>query len=300
MDYELQFAETKSKLPESVVFDLNKVVEKLRSYNTSQFLSAELAGPATHFLGNSGKLLRPVLVFLGARYASAKDTSQLVDLSAAIELLHVSSLLHDDLIDKDTERRGSETVHKKYGNERAILAGDALISMATQEACKYGTATVDAISKTAMQMCAGEALDFAYQERKDVPDLDMYLEIARLKSASLIATAASIGAQQRGDEDAEALRRFGKNFGIAFQIMDDVKDFTCIGNECVDKGDLAYFRPNIMHTLTRIYKTEGVAIMKAVELNNEYLDAAMRSINSSKEPLLAEYAEWIRLQRTKS
>src|SRR5271154_1219981 len=118
-------------LPKEVKQALALTTRRLGSFRNSDFLTADLFAPSTYLLRMGGKMLRPSLLFLGAK-AINERCSDYVDLAAAIELLHVSSLIHDDIIDNGKLRRGIKAVNAKYGNEAALLAGNALISKAIQ------------------------------------------------------------------------------------------------------------------------------------------------------------------------
>lgn len=273
------------------------VRRRLRSFGNMDFYNAELAKPSMHLLKEPGKLIRPVLVLESAN-ALGRKPQEFVDLSVAIELLHISSLLHDDIIDRDVVRRGIETVHMRYGEEAAILAGDALISKAVQESCKYGTDIVELISQSAMKMCAGEMLDYTYQKSKTVPSIDSYIDIARLKSGALISASVSAVAKYTGDKLYSKLSAFGVNVGIGFQIQDDVIDSLGLDTKN-GTADLRKFRPNIISTLithSRLRKED--AVNEAIELNNKYIDMAKNELEGVREfGGLVKYAGKIKLKR---
>ncbi len=275
---------------------LAMVRKRLISFKTADFCNTELAKPSMHLLDGSGKLLRPALVLESAA-ALGKRPRDFVDLAVAIELLHTSSLLHDDIIDRDIVRRGIESVHARYGEEAAILAGDALISKAVQESCKYGTDIVRLISQAAMRMCAGEMLDYRYQKSRKAPSIDSYIEIASLKSGALISISASAAAKYSGDKLYKSLSIFGTNVGIGFQIRDDVID--SLGVDLKNGAtDSRKFRPNIVNTLI---KHSGLrkngAINEAIRLNNKYIDMANSEICGKKEfEGLVKHAEMMKLK----
>lgn len=285
-------------LPEAVERSLGLVVSRMKAYGVRDFVNSDLAKPSTYLLKYPGKLLRPALVFLGALQIQARNNpgnlKRFVGLAASIELLHTSSLLHDDMVDKDSLRRGTETVHAKYGNERALLAGDALISKAIQESCPYGVDVIKTISKSAMDMCAGEILDYSYQERRKVPNLREYLRMAELKSASLIGTSTSIAAVHNGDKGAQRLYGLGKNLGMAFQIRDDVLDFMGLDGR---RAEGKAVRSNIISTLRASYGINSwQAVHKAVALNNAFVEKAFGGMAKGGMPLFRAYANAIRLR----
>ena len=126
--------------------NLVKVITRLSSFDRGDFSDKRMLGPATHLLKSPGKLLRPAMVFLGAGMVG-EEYEQFIDLAAGAEILHTASLVHDDIIDKDARRRGIAAVHSKYGNETAILAGDALIAKGVMLISKYGVDVTSAMAR---------------------------------------------------------------------------------------------------------------------------------------------------------
>ena len=143
----------------------------------------------------------------------------------ALELIHNGTLIHDDFIDDDQYRRGKNSVHTEYGKKRAVLAGDILLSMSLKYATKTGKISiVEQLSEAAVKMVQGVALQ-TYFRRKIIP-ISKYLDLAYLKSGSLFETAAVIGGLLNDIDEGSISRlaNFGKNFGIAYQIRDDIVD----------------------------------------------------------------------------
>ena len=146
----------------------------------------------------------------------------------AIELFHNFSLIHDDIMDEASLRRGCETIHKKWSNNEAILSGDLLYALvnkllATSEVTSSEIQTI--FHQTAIEVCEGQAMDMDFEKRSDV-SIDEYLLMIKLKTAVLVACALKIGALIGGakDSDANQLYEFGINLGVAFQIHDDILD----------------------------------------------------------------------------
>lgn len=280
------------KLPEEVASAILEVDRRILGLDKASFRNAELYKPAMHLLYNRGKFMRPSLLLLGA-YVTGNEVKRFTDLAVAAELLHTSSLIHDDIIDKDVSRRGVETVHVKYGNESAILAGDALISMAIGISSRYGEKAIGSISSAAMDMCAGEALDYRFQRERKVPNLDEYEKIAELKSASLIAACCNIVASCRKNRLAKRLYAFGRDLGVAFQMRDDILDYTGYKG-----GGAETFRPNLVVTI-RAYSplSESEAMEKAIGMQNRHIDDAIRELGKAEEvSLVAEYADSTRIR----
>ncbi len=275
---------------------LKAVSKRLGSFGISEFGSRELFEPSTYLLRSPGKMLRPALVFLGADYIGVRDLGGYVGLAAAIELLHTSSLVHDDIVDKDVERRGMESTHLRYGVEAAMLSGDALISKAVYEANRYGKEVVDSISEAAMKMCAGELMDYSCQRDSVVPDLEGYLRIAELKSSTLIGVAAGVAALHRSDRRTNGLFRIGRLLGTAFQVRDDVIDF--LGAEGKNGKERFGNRPNVIRCMIE-HEGRSVdgAVGKAVELNRTYVRKAINGLGKgSNAALFRKYAMTIALE----
>jgi geranylgeranyl pyrophosphate synthase len=280
------------EIPEKIRRFTDNTMARLAAMNLSDFVNEELMEPAGYLLKNRGKLLRPALVFLGADYIEAEDIDAYTGIAEAVELLHASSLVHDDIIDKDMVRRGKPSTNAKYGNEAAILAGNALISRAIQSASPYGSEVVEAISKTAMKMCAGEMLDFKYQNMDGVPEIEDYINAAGLKSSSLIGTSTSIAAVYNHNKKSSELYDFGFLLGTAFQIRDDIIDFS--GESMSGRRRL-----NIVNC---IMENNGIkeedAMLKAAEMNVRYVeDAISRLSDKANSRLFVEYAEKVAVRK---
>ena len=190
-----------------------------------------------HSVFAGGKRLRPILCMEAGRMVSGSLPSGIEELSAALEMLHTYSLIHDDLpaLDNDDLRRGRPTCHKVYGEAIAILAGDALQTQAYEvlsrlrcpaesrvriiEEIAHGTGTIDG-------MIGGQVVDLEAEHTK--PDLAMLEYIHRSKTAALIGASVVSGGLYAGANDAAVgkLQSFGLSIGLAFQIVDDVLDVT--------------------------------------------------------------------------
>ncbi len=282
-------------MPERIAIEVRKVARRLESMDRRSFVNRELAAPSTYLLRKRGKMLRPVLLFLGAGFVGADSLGKYTGLAASVELLHTSSLIHDDMIDKDMRRRGSKATHVRFGMEGALLGGDALISMAIREANAYGGRVVGAISEAAMKMCAGEMLDYGYQKAGRLPRLLGYLRVAELKSSVLIGLSASVVALHRSDRRAGRLYEMGIKLGTAFQIRDDVMDFYREGGR---KGGMKASQLNVVGC---IMEESGIgekeAVAKAVELNGHYLDGAVAMLGRGRNSEhFMNYAQGIRLR----
>jgi geranylgeranyl diphosphate synthase type I len=193
----------------------------------------ELAKASAHLLTAGGKRLRPAMLFLSADSVRKGSAFDLMPAALAVELIHSFTLIHDDIMDEDAERRGVPTVHTLWDEPTAILAGDVLYAQAFEFLCRTpatDTARVRAVSllaHTCAEICDGQFRDMAFEKQEEVSEVE-YLEMVRKKTGSLYAAAASIGAILAGAKpmQADALYQFGLTTGIAFQIQDDLIDLT--------------------------------------------------------------------------
>ncbi len=188
--------------------------------------AAENGGAAPAKPGGAGKALRPALALLSAR-AAGEEAERGVPAAVAVELVHNFSLLHDDIMDGDTERRHRPTAWTVYGVGAAILAGDALLALAQdillEENAAQGLWAARCLSAAVHRLIAGQGADLAFERRDDVT-LPECLEMAGDKTAALMACACSIGAIHVGAPASLAmgLAGFGAHVGLAFQLTDDL------------------------------------------------------------------------------
>ena len=184
-----------------------------------------VAGAGAETLAAGGKRLRPLLVLLSAPI-DERESLELEIAGAAVELVHMATLVHDDVLDRAELRRGLPTVWSRHGADTAVAAGDHLFARAFGELAATGR--VDAIAKLAqasLDLALGESLQ-AEQARRADTSIEAYLERCRLKTGRLFAVACALGGIYGGlDEPAvSALERFGDELGVAFQLADDILD----------------------------------------------------------------------------
>src|SRR5262249_21914408 len=187
---------------------------------------AALPPPANRKPGGGGKALRPALALLSARAAGAPPERG-VTAAVAVELVHNWSLLHDDIMDGDTERRHRPTAWTVFGVGAAILAGDALLALAQDLLLEDGTPpgrwAAPCLCAAVQRLIGGQGADLAFEKRDDVT-LAECLDMAGDKTAALMACACSIGAVHLGAPPTMAmgLAEFGAHVGLAFQLTDDL------------------------------------------------------------------------------
>jgi len=181
---------------------------------------------AAHIIGAGGKRLRPVLTLACAKMCGYEgDRHQ--NMAASIEFIHTATLLHDDVVDASDLRRGIPSANVLFGNQASVLVGDFLLSRAFQLVVEDGAHEVMKIlSQTAAKMAEGEVMQLTSSNDSGTGE-QAYLDIVRAKTAELFAAACRMGAvvAKRPAAEEEALRAFGLNLGIAFQIADDVLDY---------------------------------------------------------------------------
>ncbi len=186
---------------------------------------AEVVRPAAETLAAGGKRVRPLLVFCSAPQP-APPSEPLLSAAAAVELVHMATLVHDDLIDGATMRRGRPTVAEADGPEAAVRAGDFLFARAFTELTRTGSvAAVQALAGAALDLSMGEMDQDEAAFNLDLAERE-YLDRCRRKTAALFSVACRLGALVGGggDEPVERLAAFGENVGMAFQIFDDILD----------------------------------------------------------------------------
>lgn len=182
---------------------------------------------AAYVVRNSGKRLRPALVILSARASGYRGEDHVL-LSALVEVIHTASLIHDDIIDNSARRRGRETSHLRWGSRVSVLLGDFLYLKALRLALDFkDDRIVRSLARATSQMIEGVLMECAFSRDPSTSE-ESYLEIVAKKTASLFAAGCSIGGILGGlpSEAVEALDRFGAGVGTAFQIVDDLLDFT--------------------------------------------------------------------------
>jgi geranylgeranyl diphosphate synthase type II len=208
--------------------ELSKLFEE--RFNTRHFPShtESLYEPAQYILGIGGKRIRPVCVLLANELFDTIHTDA-YHVATAIELFHNFSLIHDDIMDKAPVRRGVPTVHTKYGESTALLAGDVMLVKAYEHLNKIQAANLQKVlqlfNTTAAHVCEGQQLDMDFEKRSTV-SLDEYVKMITLKTSVLVAASLQLGAiiGGSGEGNQKHLYEFGKNLGIAFQVQDDYLD----------------------------------------------------------------------------
>ena len=240
-----------------------------------------------YIINSGGKRLRPALVVLSAN-ALGYSGDRHYHLAAIIEFIHTATLLHDDVVDSSELRRGRATANAMFGNAATVLVGDFLYSRAFQMMVELGNLRVmEILAATTNQIAEGEVMQLINCHDADV-DEARYLNVIQYKTAKLFEAAAQLGAiiSEASRRDEEALARYGLHLGTAFQLIDDVLDYSehpdVTGKNLGD--DLAEGKPTLplIYLLERGNDAQKTMVRKAIEHGGlDALDGIVEAINSS-------------------
>jgi len=207
----------------------------LHSINTLISEKLDSSVPLIQEIGNylilsGGKRLRPILTTSCFQLLDNKFKNNFnhIGLAAAVEFIHAATLLHDDVVDLSKDRRGKLTANEVWGNKTSVLVGDFLFSRSFQLMTKYGNIdTLKILSDTSVIISEGEVLEISNDKNLEMNE-DTYFQIINGKTASLFSAACQVGGISGGAKDNEhqALKSFGTNFGMAFQLIDDAIDYS--------------------------------------------------------------------------
>nr|WP_262907822.1 polyprenyl synthetase family protein [Hymenobacter sp. 15J16-1T3B] len=242
----------------------------------------ELYEPIRYSMSMGGKRIRPLLTLLGAHLYSDHWEQQALKPALAVEVFHNFTLLHDDIMDQAPLRRGQPTVHVKWNPNVAILSGDVMLVRAYELLFDIEPSLLREVlqrfSQTAAEVCEGQQLDMNFETRAQV-SIAQYLDMIRLKTAVLLGFALELGARLGGASaaDADHLRRFGVDIGLAFQLRDDLLDVY---------GDAATFGKRVGGDIVSDKKT--YLLLTALESANEAQEATLRQWMGQNAPETAE------------
>lgn len=182
---------------------------------------------ARHILNSGGKRIRPLLLIISSQLCDYFDKNSILIGGGIVEFIHTATLLHDDVIDNAEVRRGIPSARNLWGNQVSILVGDYLYTLAVCQAAKMENFEINyLLSTTCRRMSEGETLQLAHHRDFELTEAT-YLQIVEYKTASLLSASCRLGAiiGNASEEKKEALSRFGRNLGIAFQVADDTLDY---------------------------------------------------------------------------
>ena len=215
------YLELKNLLGDKLQKVENLIQEKLKSeVNLIQKMS-------NHHLRSGGKRLRALLTLESAKLTGYKEDKRDINLAACVELIHSATLMHDDVIDEGTVRRGKETLNKVWDNHSSVLIGDYLLSRCFEMMVEDGNLEVlKLLSSTSSKIAQGEVLQLQHKGEVDMLE-ETYLKIISAKTAELFAAATKVGAilSDAENKEKDALEFYGRNLGLTFQIADDTLDY---------------------------------------------------------------------------
>ncbi|MEP6616402.1 MAG: polyprenyl synthetase family protein [Ginsengibacter sp.] len=277
--------------------ELSKIFEE--KFNKSHFplTPDSLYQPAEYILQLGGKRIRPVMCLMGNELVSEINACT-YHLATAIELFHNFTLIHDDIMDKAPLRRGLATVHTKYGDATALLAGDVMLVMAYEYLNKIEGdilhKVLNIFNKTAREVCEGQQLDMNF-EKQDVVSFDDYLSMIQLKTSVLLAASLQLGSLLggAGGGNQQHLYEFGKNLGIAFQVQDDYLDaFGDPGKFGKQKGGDIVASKKTFLSIHALEVATGNTLKKLKELlNSNSVDKVDKMIEIYKECDVDDWAK---------
>ena len=267
-----------------------KKIEKIRLpvrddlSNVDQLIIKELVSDVPliqmvteHIVKSGGKRLRPLLTILSARASGYAKGDEHLELAAIIEFVHTATLLHDDVVDESSMRRGKQTANDIWGNQASVLVGDFLYSRAFQILTRRSnTPIMQILANTTNALAEGEVLQLMNRNDPDITE-QAYLDVITRKTAKLFESAAEIGAILGDPTLTKAAATYGLNLGLAFQIVDDVLDYTsdkdALGKNVGD--DLAEGKA----TLPLLYTLHNTTTEVAQQITKSIKDGGLDHIN---------------------
>jgi octaprenyl-diphosphate synthase len=267
---------------------VRKELKQVQSLINKQLLreNDDAAGGLVGRLGSfRGKMIRPALLLLSGR-CCGKITAEHIRAAAVVEMLHNATLLHDDVIDEGQVRRGRPTINKLYGNESAVLLGDFLLSKIFILCNDLEPEINKIIAATTARLCMGELTQQAQRRNWNLSEKE-YIDIITDKTAYLFRSCCLIGASLAGADKAQSRRLadFGLNFGIAFQIADDLADLTGSENKS-DKStgrDIDKHKPTLalIHLLSTLGRKQRNELVKKLNSGSANRNTIKKLLNST-------------------
>ncbi len=245
--------------------ELTQVEEMLLDLTSSDVSLLKQA--STHIVSAGGKRLRPRVLFLSFEAAGGDDLSCVTPLAVAVELIHTASLVHDDINDHSEMRRGRATINARWGNTLALLTGDFIFLKVLNLVAGFDADVIRVLGGACIALVEGETLQTTTQSEVQLTEED-YLEVVGRKTASLFSACAELGAIVAGGspETRTALRNYGYNFGVAFQLRDDVLDLVGssqrLGKPVVQDLDQEKMSLAMIHALSESVEAHEILMSK--------------------------------------
>ncbi len=253
--------------------DLLKVEESIRENYKSEV--SLIPGISNYLMDGGGKRIRPLLLVLSARLCGREADDQVIRHACVVEYIHAATLLHDDVVDETTLRRGRETVNSKWGSDASILVGDFLLARAIfLLALNSDSKIMRTVSESAKVLVEGGILEYTHARKLDVTE-EHCLDVIKRKTAALISVSCQVGGLL-ADAEAEAedsLVSFGNHLGMAFQLVDDVMDYDG-DEELLGKAPGTDFKEgHVTLPLLHLYQNGSPELKKEIEgfIKNENL-----------------------------
>ena len=254
-----------------------------------------LAQALAHIRGKGGKRMRPMLILLMARnFGSVSSVTQ--HAAVGLELLHTASLVHDDVVDESSERRGQASVNATYNNKVAVLVGDYILSTALLYVSRtHSEVIVRHLAELGRTLSDGEILQLSNIQNQQISE-EAYYEIIKRKTAALFESCAAIGAESAGAEQeaVAAAAQFGQNLGIMFQIRDDIFDYydaSEIGKPTGNDMTEGKLTLPVIHALNTTGDVDMLALARKVKACTVNPDEIARLVAFTKAHGGIEYAE---------
>jgi len=244
---------------------LSQVEEMLRDLTSTDVPLLKQA--TTHIVSAGGKRLRPRVVFLAYEAAGGDDLSRVTPVAAAVELIHTASLVHDDINDHSEMRRGRATINAQWGDTLALLTGDFIFLKVLDIVAGFDADVTRVLAGACIALVEGETLQTATQNESQLTE-EEYLEVVGRKTASLFSACAELGAIAAGGspETRAALKNYGYNFGVAFQLRDDVLDLVGssqrLGKPVVQDLDQEKMSLAMLHALSESEQAREILMSK--------------------------------------
>jgi geranylgeranyl pyrophosphate synthase len=258
-------------------FDISQTMSKVADFGLGEKIK--------YVLRTRGKRLRPIMVLLSAQSVGGRIET-VRKLALAIEMLHIASLIHDDILDQDTLRRNELTANIKWGIRDAVLIGDALASLSFYLSADYENEIMKIISQTSVKLSDGEYMDV--KESRYTRKESEYIETIRKKLASLFKASTQCGAiAAKGKRnEIEVLSEFGENFGLAYQIKDDLLDIIPIKDTIPQDIKMLRVTLPIIHLLESTKPEEREELVQAITtINTQNLNEKENTTNMLREHL---------------
>ncbi len=243
----------------------------------------------SYLLNADGKRLRPALLIIAYKAVGGEEIEEVVPISAAIELIHTATLIHDDINDDNDFRRGQETTNRKYGTLNAIVGGDFLFVQAFRVGGTYPWDVIRMIADACRELAEGEVIQNSNRYNTG-ETYEIYQEIIRMKTASLITGSLKVGCYLGGgsEEAIQAMADYGYGIGMIFQITDDILDVEGdvektgkpLGSD-IREGQLTILAIRALETLPDEERDELAGILSRVEHSEEEVGRALDLIKST-------------------